>query len=157
MDINFNLIINRLLEYEGTYVNNPFDPGGETKFGISKKAYPKLDIKHLTRNQAIKIYYGDYWVKNKLDKLNNFKISALLFNLVVNIGSNATLGIVKEIIGKGNYIECINSLNISRQNEVLQFIKQKAELYYKSIVLKNPNLKIFLNGWLKRLNDLANK
>src|SRR6185312_16903801 len=46
---------------EGGYSNDPRDPGGETKFGISKNAYPNLDIASLTLEQAQQIYLRDYW------------------------------------------------------------------------------------------------
>lgn len=46
---------------EGGYSFNPADPGGETKYGISKRSYPRLDIKNLTVQQAKLIYYKDYW------------------------------------------------------------------------------------------------
>ena len=42
--------------HEGGYINHPDDPGGETNFGISKKQFPKLDIKNLTRKDAKEIY-----------------------------------------------------------------------------------------------------
>ena len=45
-----------LMLNEGGYVNNPNDPGGETKYGVSKKAYPDIDIENLTLEQAKKIY-----------------------------------------------------------------------------------------------------
>lgn len=48
---------------EGGYVNNPNDPGGETKYGISKRAYPNVDIKNLTLDQAEQLYKNDYWDK----------------------------------------------------------------------------------------------
>lgn len=57
----FPKFINRLLGHEGGYVNDPKDPGGETKFGISKRTYPTLDIKNLTRDQAVAIYRRDFW------------------------------------------------------------------------------------------------
>ena len=57
----FDVAINRLLGNEGGYVNNPNDPGGETKWGISKRAYPNLDIAALTRDDAISIYRRDFW------------------------------------------------------------------------------------------------
>lgn len=45
------------------YVNNPADPGGETNFGISKAAYPALDIKNLSYEQARDVYKAiwDHW------------------------------------------------------------------------------------------------
>jgi len=52
----FEVALNFVLKWEGGYVNDPRDSGGETKFGISKKAYPNLDIKNLTQQQAGEIY-----------------------------------------------------------------------------------------------------
>lgn len=61
MTIDFDAAFTRLLGHEGAYSNNPSDPGGETQWGISKRSYPLLDIKHLTRDQAACIYYKDFW------------------------------------------------------------------------------------------------
>lgn len=64
---------------EGGYVNDPRDPGGETKFGISKRSYPREDIKALTRDRAITIYKRDYWDKPGCDKLPP-KLAVALFD-----------------------------------------------------------------------------
>lgn len=52
-----------VLEKEGgpTITDDPRDPGGLTRWGISKRAYPDLDIRNLTRDQAAAIYRRDYW------------------------------------------------------------------------------------------------
>ena len=42
----------RLIGHEGNYVNHPKDPGGETKFGITKRSYPGVNIKTLTLAKA---------------------------------------------------------------------------------------------------------
>ena len=65
----FDDIIDVVLEHEGGYVNDPNDLGGETKYGITKRFYPDVDIKNLTEDEARKIYYDDYWVKNKVPQL----------------------------------------------------------------------------------------
>jgi lysozyme family protein len=59
----FDAAFDQLLDpkFEGGYSNDPADPGGETKFGISKRAYPALDIKNLTRAQVKPLYLRDYW------------------------------------------------------------------------------------------------
>jgi lysozyme family protein len=44
----FDKAIEIILKHEGGYVNDPDDPGGETKFGITKRNYPTLNIKSLT-------------------------------------------------------------------------------------------------------------
>lgn len=58
-DTAFSLLISPT--YEGGYSNDPKDPGGETKYGISKRSYPHLDIKNLTREQVKPIYRADFW------------------------------------------------------------------------------------------------
>lgn len=59
--MNFDTAFDRLLGSEGGYVNDPTDPGGETNWGISKRAYPDVDIKALTRDGAKQIYFRDFW------------------------------------------------------------------------------------------------
>jgi lysozyme family protein len=81
----FSKAIARLLSDEGGYVNNPADPGGETKFGISKRQYSTLDIKLLTQSQAIDIYYRDWWQRYRYSALPD-EIGIKLFDLAANIG-----------------------------------------------------------------------
>ncbi len=70
---------------EGNYVNDPNDPGGETKFGISKRSYPNLDIRQLTLDQAKAIYERDYWRALSCDQLP-WDIALLTFDAAVNQG-----------------------------------------------------------------------
>lgn len=59
--MNFDDAFDRLIGHEGGYSNNPKDPGGETNWGISKRSYPAVDIKSLTRDSAKAIYLRDFW------------------------------------------------------------------------------------------------
>lgn len=59
--LTFEEAFERLMGHEGGYVNDPRDPGGETKWGISKRSYPSVDIKSLTRQGAAEIYRRDFW------------------------------------------------------------------------------------------------
>jgi lysozyme family protein len=53
----FKYVKDLIIPAEGIrYVNNPADLGGATKYGISQRAYPSLDIKALTFPQALEIY-----------------------------------------------------------------------------------------------------
>jgi len=69
MKENFELVMDELFRHEGGYVNHKSDPGGETKYGISKRSYPNVDIRALTKEQARAIYRRDYWAKIKGDEL----------------------------------------------------------------------------------------
>jgi len=59
--MTFDEAFDILIGHEGGYVTHPRDPGGETKFGISNRAYPALNLKALTLGQAKAIYRRDYW------------------------------------------------------------------------------------------------
>lgn len=58
---NFTRSIAFVLSVEGGLVNNPADPGGLTKYGISQRSYPDLDIRNLSIEDAKEIYFRDYW------------------------------------------------------------------------------------------------
>lgn len=85
MILTFEECVNHVLRWEGGYSNDPNDPGGETNFGISKRSYPKLDIKHLTRDQAKQIYFVDYWQAVGADKMPD-GLNLLTFDTAVNCG-----------------------------------------------------------------------
>lgn len=57
----FSIAVAQVLKWEGGYVNDPRDPGGETNFGIAKRSHPDVDIGSLTREGAIAIYLKEYW------------------------------------------------------------------------------------------------
>lgn len=61
MTLGFDEAFARLVDAEGGYVCDPRDPGGETKYGISKRSYPALNIKALDIGMAKAIYRKDFW------------------------------------------------------------------------------------------------
>lgn len=94
----FMLHFDRLIGHEGGYVNNPSDPGGETKWGISKRSYPKLNIKSLTREAARDIYYNDFWKKINADELQD-GVAFQLFDSAVNSGIDQSIRFLQRAIG----------------------------------------------------------
>jgi len=87
MDEKFLKVINELMDHEGGYVNDPDDPGGETKYGISKRSYPQLDIKALTPADAVEIYYKDWWLKYGYGRMNYLDLAGEMLDLGVNMGA----------------------------------------------------------------------
>ena len=65
--MNFDQAFETLIGHEGGYVNDPRDPGGETKYGITKRQYPGEDIPNMTLVRAKDIYQRDYWWKAGCD------------------------------------------------------------------------------------------
>jgi lysozyme family protein len=82
---NFESCLAHVLRFEGGYVNHPRDPGGETNFGISKRAYPNENIRGMTRERAGYLYRRDYWNKVRGDDLPD-GLDLVAFDGAVNSG-----------------------------------------------------------------------
>lgn len=96
--VTFDEAFDRLMGHEGGYVNNPNDPGGETKWGISKRSYPKLDIKNLTRDQAKEIYKKDFWDAANVGNLPT-SVAYQLFDFAVNSGVQTAIRYLQRTVG----------------------------------------------------------
>lgn len=144
-----NEAIKFIIEHEGGYVNNPKDPGGETKYGIAKKFYPNEDIKNLTVDRAVEIYKKDYWDKCRCDEMP-MAIALYVFDTAVNQGCGfaikmlqTALGINADgIIGKQT-LDKIKQVSLSKLIDDMSVIRVDR---YK----KTANFDTFGKGWLIR-------
>jgi lysozyme family protein len=96
--MNFDQAFDRLISNEGGYVNHPDDPGGETKFGISKRSYPRVDIKNLTRDEAKQIYRTDFWLRGQMDQYDG-AVSFQVFDAAVNHGIGNAIRLLQKAAG----------------------------------------------------------
>lgn len=81
--MTFDNAFDRLMGHEGGYVNDPKDPGGETKYGISKRSYPNEDIAGLTRDRAKVLFKRDFWDRINADQLPDgvaFQLADFAYN-----------------------------------------------------------------------------
>lgn len=83
--MSFDRAFEAVIGHEGGYVRDPRDPGGETKFGISKRSYPRENISGLTLARAKEIYRRDFWNKVRGDDLP-YAVAVNLFDGAVNSG-----------------------------------------------------------------------
>ncbi len=74
-------------EKDGSLHTDPTDPGGITRFGISQKAYPDLDLTKLDYAGAMKIYH-DRWETAKCDDLP-WPLDIIVFDTSFNMSSKA--------------------------------------------------------------------
>jgi lysozyme family protein len=119
-----------VLAHECGYSNDVGDPGGETNFGISKHAYPNINIKALTKDQAIEIYRRDYWAKIGCDYLA-WPMDMIIFDTAVNCGVARAMAWTKEITNPMDYLA-------------------RRLRYYASI----KGSALYLRGWVYRVLDL---
>ena len=153
--MTFEEAVKIVLDHEGGYVNDPDDPGGETNFGISKKAFPDLDIKNLTEEDAIKIYYDKYWKPSKVEMLP-LRLWEIYFDMVVNMGRKRACEILQKACNHKNKVGIKvdgrlgrNTASASKRLEPkrLQSFRVK---YYADLVNRKPKLEKYWYGWYKR-------
>lgn len=125
------------------------DPGGETKYGISKRQYPHLNIKELTIEQAAEIYRSDYWIPVKGDELP-WPLCLYVFDAAVNQGVEAAVGLLQKTLNlKRDGILGPVTLEAAKradQNTMALYMSDRALRYTGT-----RNADRFLRGWLKRL------
>ncbi len=154
-DSKFTAAVEKTLEHEGGYVCDPHDPGGETNFGISKRAYPHLDIRHLTKDQAIAIYHRDYWLPSGCDSIADPDVAGLVFDLAVNcgLGGCAKIRHAAELLSDEEASEvvarAVKEYKLLYRPTVttpeLTRLRAAAVSYYESI--KSAR---FVRGWIRR-------
>lgn len=146
----FDEFIERVLTHEGGYVNNPEDPGGETKYGIAKRSYPNVDIKNLTRDGAVAIYRRDFWERVQGDQLpRQFAFQAL--DAAVNHGiGNAVRWMQRAVDVADDGIVGPVTLNTIKRFDaadlVLLFNAERLEFYAKL-----ETFGAFGRGWTRRV------
>jgi lysozyme family protein len=147
----------RILKEEGGYVCNPVDKGGETKYGISSRWYPNLDIKNLTTVKASQIYYHDYWRFNQCHKLPQ-DIAFVLFDMAVNQGGSFARKALQQALNvKEDGI--IGSITIAAAFAApsLFLITKLTRIrcqHYTNLVQSDHSQITFIEGWIDRALDI---
>ena len=158
-DERFRRAVEVVLEHEGGYVNDPRDPGGETKYGISKRSYPDLDIASLTREDAIAIYHRDWWRRYGYDRLQDDAVATKLLDMAVNMGPATAHRLLQEVLVFLGYNvavdgiigpQTIGAANKADPKRLLQALRWKAAERYFRLVEQRPQSRAFLIGWLRR-------
>ena len=131
MEGNWDKAIEFVLQWEGGYENDPDDPGGETKYGISKRAFPNEDIANLTLDRAKELYHLEYWTRIGGNYLPD-KMDIVVFDTAVNCG-----------VGKA-----VQFLQVAKSPADYLFERLA---HYSRIVGKNSKLSKFIRGWMNRV------
>tara|TARA_B100001939_G_scaffold83038_1_gene70793 strand:- start:198 stop:677 length:480 start_codon:yes stop_codon:yes gene_type:complete len=151
----FDEIIEKVLEHEGGYVDDPTDSGGETKYGISKRAYPDEDIKGLTVERAKELYKRDYWDRFKCGQLPD-RIRHIYFDMCVNMGGGRATKILQEACNSKNSYKIDvdggigkNTIKASANLEDFR-LRAYRVMFYAELVMKKPDQERFWVGWFRR-------
>lgn len=155
--MNFERAFSIVVESEGGYVNDPNDPGGATRYGITEAVARANgytgDMRTLPLETAKSIYQKDYWDACKCGEMP-WPLSLYVFDCAVNQGVSPAkrllqraLGTVQdEIIGAG-------TLRLARGSKPwhwARYMAFRAQRYQST-----RNYDRFGEGWLTRIFMLA--
>jgi lysozyme family protein len=146
---DFDKSFGQIIGIEGGYVNDPTDPGGETKFGISRHAYPAEDIRNLTLERAKSLYRRDYWDAIRGDLLP-YPLNLFVFDAAVNQGVDPAIRLLQRTLNvavdgvPGN--QTVKAAQALRNESIALYLADRALRY-----VNTKNFEIYGRGWLKRL------
>jgi lysozyme family protein len=156
----------------GGYSNYPDDPGGETKWGVSKVFNPDLDVKNLSEEGAMAIAYARYWKPMMLDQLIFPQIGTEMFDTAYNGGVHTAVHIVQgslillgmDIVRDGvmgpNTVRAINTyrypeslLQAMNGFQFMMYVLGMKNLddIVSMIKERKAHVQKNLRGWMKRL------
>lgn len=162
-----------LQKHEGGYSNRRNDSGGPTMRGVTQRTYdayrqhtlglgtkPVIDI---TDEEVYAIFLKYYWVASRAEELPPI-VGIALFDFYVqnqreavrNLQLTANMNDVDGVIGPNTIRAVIGKC--SDDETTLLFTRdylRARKSFYQRLVVKHPQKKEFLNGWLGRVADLA--
>jgi lysozyme family protein len=163
----FDNAFKEIIAIEGGLTNDKNDRGGLTKYGISQKAFPNVDIENLTLQGAKTIYLENYWDTSNIDlERYDEKNGIELFDIAVNMGVGTAAKTLQNALNLMNRnqkdfpnlvvdgqagektFQAYSKVNRDILFKVLnglQFVR------YVHIVERDETQEVFFNGWMKRV------
>ena len=147
---DFDKAFELVIAQEGGYSNDSRDSGGQTKWGISKTAYPDVDIYNLTLEQAKAIYKRDYWDAVKGDELP-YPMNIFVFDSAVNQGVAPAIKMLQKAVSvaQDGILGRDTLFAVKRKfgKEILALYMAERAMRYTG----TRSFDVFGRGWLKRL------
>lgn len=155
-DRAFELVM--LFEGGDTITKDRNDPGGTTKYGISQRAFPNIDIEKLTEAEAKEIYKKYYWDVVKADEFSP-PLDVMLFDTAVNMGPRTAARMIQRALSETSRIS-IDGI-IGHKTITAAGARLPAQTAYKFAALRimayvqMKHFGRYGRGWINRVMQLA--
>lgn len=163
----FDRAVERVLEHEGGYVDDPLDRGGETNFGITARTLRdardsrivgrEATVATLTREQAIEIYRAMYWRRAGCDRLPG-PLAVVVFDFAVNSGPATAVKALQRVLRVDDDgvlgEQTAAAARRTGERTVAQLCRARLELM-ADLIARAPEQKRFRGGWFARVAATA--
>lgn len=152
----FDIALSVLWVNEGVDANDPDDAGGLTRYGISQAAYPDLDIRALTREDAAAIYRRDYWAPIHGDELP-LRLAVQTFDHAVNAGVVPAVRLLQTVCRvtpdgvMGPRTIAAARSTASQGGEAGVALADERLAFYAGLILRKPGQSKFGKVWRRRV------
>lgn len=147
--MDFDAAFTKLIGHEGGYTSDRRDNGGETKYGISKNAYPGEDIKGMTLERAKLLYRRDYWGPAGCDSVQD-GAKFNLFDIAVNCGVRAAVKMLQRVVGETADGVLGPRTIQAAQSMPAQRLAARMEAQRLSLWVEHSDFPAFGRGWVRR-------
>lgn len=144
----FARAVSLILALEGPPTDDPNDPGGYTKYGISQAAFPDVSVKDLTVEDAKELYATHYWQACRCQDMP-WPLSLFVFDAAVNQGVGAAKRMLQRALDvpvDGIFgAKTMAAIVDSTPEQWLKFMALRADRYTATAGFNRYGI-----GWFKR-------
>jgi lysozyme family protein len=135
------------------------DEGHITKWGISSRAFPDVDIAALTLKDALTIYHDRIWEPGGFERLESQAVANHVFDRAVNVGTRKAVELLQTALNAtGDHLTVDGVLgevtaaaaNAGPGGMLLPALMREAVMFYGRLVVTDPRRLPELLSWLDR-------
>ena len=171
---NFVAAVDKVLKHEGFFSDDPDDPGGATKYGVSLRWLRTLgglgdfdgdgdvdrdDVWAMTEAEAVRLYYERWWVQEGYNSIPGIA-GPKVFDLAINMGprpanrilqrsvraASGTILVDDGVIGPNT----MRAVGASDQHRLHVAIRSEAAGHYRLLIALRKSFEKYRRGWLNR-------
>jgi lysozyme family protein len=171
MSADFQRALAFVLKAEGGYTNHPSDRGGPTNKGILQREYdqyrrrkglPAADVRDILHAEVADIYLHDYWLAGRCDRMP-WPVSLAHFDACVNVGVAQAAKFLQRtvsarddgVVGPLTLRALTSALERESPGALAAWLARQRVPLYRHLAKRDPEQRVFLSGWLNRLEKLS--
>lgn len=168
--MTFEEALERVLRYEGGYVDNPNDPGGATNKGVTQAVYDAWrrsqglavrPVRGIEDGEVRAIYRERYWKAARADEMPP-ALRLVQFDAAVNCGVKMAIRFLQRALGVADDgvigPVTLGALQKRQIRPLADEVLWERLRYYRTIAVRQRpdgrDLRVFLPGWIARLLDV---